>query len=254
MSISSLQGESAPDVLTALRDRQSMRAYKDQPLDLDIVARILDAARHAPSGTNTQPWHVVVVSDEARQRLCQRVLDTRQREPERERSAQYGEYRYYADPMTEPYLSRRREVGWDMYRSMGVQRGDRAASWEVAARNYRFFDAPVGLIFTLDRALEKGSWIDLGIFLQSVMLAARHYGVDTCAQGAWARYHDVIRDELAIADDHIIVCGMSMGYGDSDAPANAVRARKEPLESFVRYVGGSPSKGHSRRHLDGATT
>ncbi|SDV47370.1 nitroreductase [Chitinasiproducens palmae] len=227
----------SPNALAALLERQSIRAFQPEQVSRHTIEQILDAARYAPSGTNTQPWHVIVVSGAAKTRLCEHVAQVRRAEPEREAGANVaGEYRYYSDPMTEPYLSRRRRVGWDMYRSLGIAKGDRAASRDAAGRNYRFFDAPVGLIFTLERVLEKGSWIDLGIFLQSVMIAARHYGLDTCAQGAWARYHDIVRKELAIPDGHVVVCGMALGYADMHAPVNTIRAQREPLDTFARFV------------------
>lgn len=227
----------SPTALAALLERRSTRAYLPRPIDPLLVRQILQAASHAPSGTNTQPWNVVVVSGEARQRLCECVAATRAQEPERERGGNLeGEYRYYAEPMTEPYLSRRRKVGWDMYSALGVRKGDRAGSWAAAGRNYDFFGAPVGLVFTLERRLEKGSWIDMGVFLQSVMLGARHFGLDTCAQGAWARYHDVVRAELGIDADQVVVCGMALGYADRSAPVNRLPAERAPVEQFARFL------------------
>lgn len=221
-----------------------MRAYLEQDVDLSLVRRILQVAGNSPSGTNTQPWNVVVVAGEVKTRLCDRVASVRQEQPQRERGGNVeGEYRYYPEPMAEPYLSRRRKVGWDMYDALGVQKGDRQGSWVAAGRNYRFFGAPVGLIFTLERVLEKGSWIDMGVFLQSVMIGARHFGLDTCAQGSWARYHDVIRDELGIPDDQVIVCGMSLGYADLSARVNHLPVDRAPLDSYVRFLGGSGIQG-----------
>lgn len=230
------------DVIEALHERRSTRVFTDEAVPREVVEKILRAAGRAPSGTNTQPWKVYVVVGAARDALCGRVLAKRAEEPWREgRDQPFGEYLYYPIPIGEPYLGRQRMVGWELYSRMGVQRGDRAASHAAAGRNYRFFDAPVGMIFTLDRALEKGSWIDLGIFLQSIMLAALSLGYDTCPQGAWAQYHDVVRDTLAIPAAEVVVCGMSLGVGSRDAPANAWRSEREAVESFAVFVEQVPN-------------
>lgn len=223
-----------------------MRAYLDKPVDPSTVHAILEAASHAPSGTNTQPWSVVVVAGDVRERLCRRVGAERDANPARERAGNVeGEYKYYAEPMTEPYLSRRRKVGWDMYNALGVRKGDMQGSWAAAGRNYQFFDAPVGLFFMLERVLEKGSWIDIGVFIQSVMIGARHFGLDTCAQGAWARYHDIIREELEIPAAHVIVCGMAMGYADLSAPVNRIPSERAPVETFARFLGTQAPECHA---------
>jgi nitroreductase len=229
------------DVLEALSSRRSVRAYLDTPVPQGTVESILTAAARAPSGTNTQPWKVYVVSGAARDSLCEAVCAAREREPYREANDRpFGEYLYYSIPMTEPYWSRRRKVGWDLYQRLGVAKGDRKASWRIAGRNFLFFDAPVGLIFTLERVLEKGSWIDIGIFMQSIMLAAREHGLDTCPQGAWAFYYDVVRAQLGIPDNEIVVCGMALGFADPAAPANTLRSEREPLSAFVRFIEHAP--------------
>ncbi len=225
------------NVIDALMTRHSVRAFLPDAVPRTKVEQILAAASRAPSGTNTQPWRVYVVTGDVRDELCSQVLACREADPEREQHDRpFGEYMYYPFPVPEPYLARRRKLGWDMYQALGVARGDRQGSRHAAGRNFEFFGAPVGLIFTLEKVLEKGSWVDLGIFIQSVMLAARAYGVDTCAQGAWAQYYDVVRDCLGIPDSEIVVCGMSMGHADTSAPVNAIRSEREPLEQFVRFV------------------
>src|ERR1700722_17973242 len=149
------------DILEALESRRSARAYLSTPVPPEVIEKLLRSASRAPSGTNTQPWKVYVVTGAARDALCNAVCEARDREPAREhKNSPFGEYLYYPTPMPEPYLSRRRKVGWDLYSLLGVQHGDRQASWRIAGRNFKFFDAPVGLIFTLERVLEKGSWID----------------------------------------------------------------------------------------------
>ncbi len=230
------------DILTAIESRHSVRAFTKEPVSVELLGEILKVARRAPSGTNTQPGRVYVVTGEARDHLCESVLAKREHEPERERNGMpFGEYMYYSNPMTEPYLTRRRTVGWDLYRTLGVQKGDRQESWRLAGRNYQFFDAPAGFIFTLDKALEQGSWIDLGIFMQSIMLAARAYGLHTCAQGAWAMYFDVVRDCLSIPASETVVCGMSIGHRDPDAAANTLRTDRAPVEEIARFVDKVPA-------------
>lgn len=225
------------DVLEALLTRRSARAFLPDAVPEATVERILAVASRAPSGTNTQPWRVYVVTGAARADLCRRVLACREADPGRELPDRpFGEYMYYPYPVPEPYLARRRKLGWDMYQALGVARGDRRASRVAAGRNFEFFGAPVGLIFTLEKVLEKGSWVDLGIFLQSVMLAAGAHGLDTCAQGAWAQYYDVVRTCLDIPDTEIVVCGMSMGFADRSAPVNGIRSERAPLSQFVRFV------------------
>lgn len=228
--------KNVPDVLSAIEGRQSIRAFVDTPVPRETVSSILQAAACAPSGTNTQPWNVWVVAGNTRAQLCDEVCAYRDANPALEQDAgAMGEYQYYPNPVPEPYRSRRRAVGWKMYSAMGVEKGDRDASWKVAGRNYRFFGAPIGLIFTLERSLEKGSWIDLGIFLNTIMLAARHFGLDTCAQGAWARYHAIVRRHLQIPDNHIVVCGMALGKADTASPANVRTADKLAVDEFARF-------------------
>jgi nitroreductase len=184
-----------------------------------------------------QPWRVYVLMGEAKDRLIREVLAKRELEPHRERPPKpFGEYDYNPEPLFEPFLSRRRTVGFGLYQILGVAKGDRAASWVVAGRNFEFFGAPVGLIFTIDRSLQQGSWLDYGIFLQSLMLAANDAGLGTCAQAAWRHYHDIIRALFAVPENEIVVCGMSLGYADMDAPANQLVTEREPVEGFARFI------------------
>jgi nitroreductase len=224
-------------VRDALLGRRSVRAFLSTPVERVVLEQILSAASRSPSGTNMQPWRVYVVTGDARERLSSLVLATRDAEPDRERGPRpFGEYDYNPEPLAEPYKSRRSKVGWDLYKLLNVAKGDRRASWLAAGRNFEFFGAPVGMIFTIDRYLQKGSWLDYGIFLQSIMLAARDFDLHTCCQAAWRHYHDVIRTAIGIPENEVIVCGMSLGYADPNAPANLLRSEREPIESFVRFV------------------
>ena len=145
------------------------------------------------------------------------------------------EYRYYPDAWPEPYLTRRRALGWRLYGLLGIAKGDRAAARAWQDRNFNFFGAPVGLIFTLDRRLAIASFIDLAMFMQSISIAARAFGLDTCPQAAFAHYHAIIRDELRLPENEMVICGMALGYEDPDAPANSLRADREPIDAFAVF-------------------
>jgi nitroreductase len=189
-------------------------------------------AARAPSGTNMQPWRVYVLAGEAKERLSEALVQAHHG------SAQHGsEYKYYPDQFFEPYLSRRRKIGWDLYGLLGIARGETARMQAQHARNFRFFDAPVGLIFTIDRRLEIGSWLDYGIFLGSIMIAARGHGLHTCAQAAFAPVHEVIRRHLPISADEVALCGMSIGYEDESAPENQLRTERVPAREFAQFLG-----------------
>jgi nitroreductase len=228
---------------TLIRERRSIRAFTQAPVGHDVLHRILETAARSPSGTNMQPWHVYVLSDGARDTLVARVKAVRAMEPEREQGPHpFGEYNYNPEPLREPYRGRRKAVGWGLYSLLGIAHGDRAASWIAAGRNFEFFGAPIGLIFTLDRDLGMGSWLDLGIFMQSVMLAARGEGLDTCCQAAWRHYHDLIREVAPIPQQEIVACGMSLGHADLAAVANRLHSEREPVEAFARFVSAVPSE------------
>jgi len=227
-------GSVARTVEEALLSRRSVRAFRPDPVPRETVARILALASRAPSGTNAQPWKVIVLAGEPRERLS-RVL---QRE-----FLEHGErgwkraYNYYPEKWREPYLSRRRKLGWDLYGLLGIGKGERDKTARQHSRNYLFFDAPVGLIFTIDDDLELGSWLDYGMFVENVMLAARAFGLDTCPQAAIAAADQSIRRELALPANEKVVCGMSLGYARADAVENALVTEREPVEKFARFFG-----------------
>lgn len=219
----------------AILSRTSVRSFLDRPVPREVVEDILDVARRAPSGTNTQPWKVCVLTGEARQCLTRRILEAFD-DPAHDAS-HVAEYRYYPIQWTSPYLERRRKVGWDLYGLLGIARGDKARMHAQHARNFAFFGAPVGMIFSIDRLLERGSWLDYGMFLQNVMVAARARGLDTCPQAAFAPYHRIIADELRLPDGEMVVCGMSLGYADRSAPENRLRTEREGVAGFARFEG-----------------
>ena len=214
-----------------LHQRRSARAFKPDPVPLALVRELLECARRAPSGTNIQPWKVHVVTGEVRRRLVAEVLAHRETNPT-DTSAEFPRAR-----RPEVYTNRARALGKAMYSLIGIPKGDQAAGWAQWGRNYKFFDAPVGLIFTIDKDLDAMSFLDIGIFMQSFMLAARARGLDTCAQGAWNQFWSATRRVLSIPEDEYIVCGVSLGYADETSPVNALVSEREPLDSFATFHG-----------------
>jgi nitroreductase len=218
----------------AITSRRSIRAFLDREVAREDIERILDVAARAPSGTNTQPWKVYVLTGKARERLVdavQRVnADPRQAKEHTE------EYAYYPREWISPYVDRRRKVGWDLYSLLGLTRDNKAGMAAQHARNYRFFDAPVGLIFTIDRIMEQGSWLDYGMFLQNIMVAARARGLDTCPQAAFTQYHRVITAELQLPANEMVVCGMALGWADPQSIENTLVTEREPAQGFARFL------------------
>ncbi|GAB5467794.1 MAG: nitroreductase [Rhodospirillales bacterium] len=216
----------------ALGSRRSIRAFRPDPVPRATLEAILALAARAPSGTNMQPWAVTVLTGKAKAELSVALLEAHAAGGEGHK----GEYKYYPDRFEEPYRSRRRKVGWDLYGLLGIGRDDREKMKAQIGRNYRFFDAPVGMIVTIDRSLEIGSWLDLGMFLQSICVAARGYGLDTCPQAAFAAYHRIIREALDLPDEQVVVCGLALGRADYDAVENGLVTERAGLESFVRFL------------------
>ena len=219
-------------VQDALLARKSIRAFRPDPVPRDLVEELLRLASRAPSGTNVQPWKVHVVGGEVRRELEKAVLAHRETTPE-DVHAEFPR----SGKRKEPYTSRMKKLGKEMYTLIGIPKGDQAANWNQWGRNYKFFDAPVGLIFTIDKDLDRMSYVDLGIFLQSFMLSAKSRGLDTCAQGAWNNYWTITRRVLNIPDEDYIVCGLSLGYADEEAPVNALVSEREPLSNFATFHG-----------------
>lgn len=232
-----MKEEPCNDVATsiddAIRSRHSVRSFLDRSVARETIENILEVARYAPSGTNTQPWLVYVLGGEVKKAMSAEILADHDVHPEREER----EYEYYPTDWYEPYLGRRRACGWGLYGSLGIERGDKDRMRDQRARNYTFFDAPIGLMFTIERRLSVGSWMDLGMFLQNVMLSARGHGLHTCPQAAFANYHSIIRRHLPIPDEEIVVCGMAVGYRNPQAPENVWRTDRDPVSGFTRWLG-----------------
>ncbi|MGB6119038.1 MAG: nitroreductase [Mesorhizobium sp.] len=216
----------------AIVSRRSVRAFLPDPVSDEMISDILRVASSAPSGTNMQPWKVYVTHGAKKQEITDAVMNS----GIRAEKAAWDEYKYYPDKFFEPYYGRRRAVGFALYAALGIEKRDVENMRRQHDRNFVFFDAPVGMIFTIDRRLNHGSWIDHGMFLQSIMIAARARGLHTCPQAAFAPYHRQIRPVLGIPDEEIVVCGMALGYEDETKPENQWRTTREPLENFVTFV------------------
>jgi len=218
---------------TAITSRRSIRRFLPISVPRAVVEEILNVAARAPSGTNMQPWRGYALAGAERDALSAAVLAVFDAEEKGHRQ----EVQYYPDEFFEPYLSRRRTVGWGLYGRLGIARGENAKMKAQHRRNFQFFDAPVGMIFTVDRRLATGSWLDYGMFLQNIMTAARARGLDTCAQAAWSHYHRAIRPVLDLAPEEVVVCGMALGYADPDAPENGLRTERATARDFVAFRG-----------------
>ncbi len=217
-------------VSEALKARKSTRAFLDKEVARETVAAVLEAAGHAPSGVNTQPWQVAVVSG-ARKKVLQERIEAAFRSGQKAQM----EFQYYPLTWKEPYKSRRIECGLQLYSTLGITRQDKERRVEQWAANYRAFDAPVMLFFFMDQGLETGSYMDYGMFMQSVMLAAVEHGLATCPQAALGEYPLIVREELGYPSDKILLGGMALGYEDRDALVNSYRTPRLGVDEFTRF-------------------
>jgi nitroreductase len=227
------------DIEDAIESRYSCRAFlRDKPVARQDIEDIIRVASRAASSTNTQPWKVYVLQDDRRDALVAQVCPLHEAvfaDPSLARA--YSEdYDYYPKEWKSPFIDRRRQNGWGLYGTLGIGKGDREKIHAQAQRNYRFFDAPVGLMFTLDRSMGRGSLIDYGMFLQNLMIAARVRGLHTCPQAAWNHYAKVVLPFIGAAEEEMLVCGMSLGYADEAAPVNSYRTPREKVDDFARWV------------------
>ena len=216
----------------------SARAFTQQAVARQTLVDILDVARRAPSGTNTQPWRVYVLEGANRDALVDKVCsahDALRADPSLA-SSYRDPYDYYPEKWISPYIDRRRENGWGLYGLLGIGKGDKDRMHAQHQRNYRFFDAPVGLMFTIDRVLGRGSLLDYGMFLQSIMVSARGHGLHTCPQAAWNGFSSIILPHIQAEPQEMLVCGMALGYADADDPVNTFHTPRERVEDFTRWL------------------
>ena len=218
----------------AITSRHSIRAFLPTPVPRETIEAILAVASRAPSGTNTHPWKVYVLTGAAKEALSRRVLDIYD-DPE-ERELHTEEYAYYPIEWKSPFIDRRRKVGWDLYGLLGIAKTDKNRMHLQHSRNYEFFGAPVGLMFTIDRIMRQGSWLDFGMFLQSLMVAARGLGLDTCPQAAFTPFHRIVVDAIGAPANEQLVCGMSLGHADPDAIENTLVTERERVAAFTRFL------------------
>jgi len=218
------------NVIEALKQRKSVRAFLDKEVEDGKITALLTAASYAPSGVNTQPWQVAVVMGETKQQL-QIEIESSFRKGDKGKA----DYQYYPDQWIEPYKSRRIACGLQMYSTLKIEREDKQRQLNLWAANYRAFDAPVMLLFFMDSCMQTGSFIDYGIFLQSIMLAAEQQGLATCPQASLADYPTIIKKTLNYSQDTILVCGMSLGYEDKDALINSYRTPREEMSVFTKF-------------------
>lgn len=226
-------------VEAAIDSRMSARAFHPTPVPRATLERILAVASRAPSGTNTQPWKVYVLQGAVKDALVDKVCaahDSVRTDPSQ--AAAYQEaYDYYPTEWVSPYIDRRRENGWGLYGLLGIGKGDKDRMHAQHQRNYRFFDAPVGLMFTVDKVMGRGSLLDYGMFLQNIMVLARAHGLHTCPQAAWNHYARIILPHIDAAESEMLVCGMALGYADDADVVNTYRTPREGVGSFTHWLG-----------------
>ena len=226
--------EQSAVVDAAITSRKSTRAFLRTPVPRETIEDILRVASRAPSGTNTQPWNVHVLTGAAKDDLSRKILAAYD-DPE-EASTHREEYAYYPTEWRSPFIDRRRKIGWDLYGLLKIGKTDKSRMHDQHGRNYTFFDAPVGLMFTIDRVMERGSWLDYGMFLQNIMVGARARGLDTCPQAAFTQFHRIIMEHIGAPPNQMLVCGMSLGFADRSAPENALVTEREPVAGFARFL------------------
>lgn len=215
------------DAIEAITGRRSVRQFLGTPVPEGTVRDILKVASRTPSGTNIQPWHVHVVTGAARNRLSKAVLAAAEAD---DRSL---EYEYEPPELSEPYLGRRRAIGYGLFAKYGIDRSDYPARKVAMLRNFEFFGAPIGLFFTMQRSMTLGAWIDMGMFMQSVMIAARGHGLETCPQQAWCNFGAIVHQQLCIPADHYLVSGMSLGHADPGAIVNSLVSSRIEIDEFA---------------------
>lgn len=219
----------------AIRSRHSIRRFLPKPVPQSTVEELLALASRAPSGANVQPWKVYALTGHAKDALSATILD-QFNNPEMDGRAT-REFDSYPTHWTDPWLSRRRKSGLGLYGLLGISKNDKEGMKRQTGRNFLFFDAPVGLIFTMDKSLGQGMFVAYGMFMANLMTAARARGLDTCPQAAFADYHKTIRETLGIAENELVVCGMALGYADTAAPENQLLAEREPVAGFTSFRG-----------------
>ncbi|MBT3533532.1 MAG: nitroreductase [Rhodospirillaceae bacterium] len=221
------------DVFEAIETRKSIRAFTEQPVSKETVEKLLEISQRAPSGTNTQPWHVYVCTGAVRQAITDDVLAL----AVAGKAGKYEDHDYYPPVWNDVHRDRRRGVGWGLYGLLGIEKGDREGSARQGARNFKFFDAPIGMFITVEAYLARGNWADAGMYAQTLMLAARGMGLDTCPQAAWIQFQEPVFRHLGIPDDQVLVTGMCLGYADDSAIENTLVSDREDVANVAHFSG-----------------
>lgn len=239
VSESRVTAEATAAVDAAVTSRMSVRAFTHQPVPREMLTDILLVASRAPSGTNTQPWKVYVLQGASRDELVASVVNAHEAmRANPALAAEYQEeYDYYPKKWVSPYIDRRRENGWSLYGLLGIGKADKDRMHEQQQRNFCFFDAPVGLMFTMDKAMGRGSLVDYGMFLQNIMVAARARGLHTCPQAAWNGFAKIILPHIGAGPDEMLVCGMSLGYADEADKVNTLHTPRQTVAEFTTWLG-----------------
>ncbi|MDP1691525.1 MAG: nitroreductase [Burkholderiaceae bacterium] len=233
----SITPEATAAVDAAITSRRSVRAFLPTAVPRQTIEDILAVASRAPSGVNTQPWKVTVLTGTAKAGLSKKILAAYDANAAAGSvGVDVGEYDYYPTEWVSPYIERRRKIGWDLYGLLGIAKADKAKMHAQHGRNYAFFGAPVGMIFTIDRILRQGSWLDYGMLLENIMIAARARGLDTCPQAAFIGFHKIIAEHLTLPAGEMVVCGMSLGHADENAPESRLLTEREPVSAFARFL------------------
>ena len=219
------------DIKNAIISRRSVRKFLSKGINKDIIEDILNVSARAPSGTNIQPWNVHVLTGSARDRICKKASSAFL-DPKIDKK---NDRLHYMDNFRDPYITRRRKVGWDLYELLNIKKGDYEKTKAFHVQNFNFFDAPVGLLFTIEKDLGWMSWLDYGMFLQNICIAARGYDLHTCPQAAWGQMNNVLSPLLNIQDNHIIHCGISLGWEDENAEVNKLRTVREDINTFTTF-------------------
>jgi len=229
-----IESESQKIVDLAIASRRSIRAFLPTPVPREDIERMLEVAARAPSGSNTQPWKAYVLTGARLKNMSDEVYAASMDEKRQEEFIE--PYRYYPDIWESPYIDRRRKVGFGLYNLLGLGKNDKEGMKLQHGRNFRFFDAPVGMVFTVDKTMNKGSWLDFGCFLQNIMVAARGRELDTCPQAALNRYHSILRKHAEISERELVICCLALGYADHSKIENTLVSEREPVSGFAKFL------------------
>ena len=217
----------------AIKSRISCRSFLQKKVDKSDLEKIMYLASLSPSGGNIQPWNVYVLTGKPLKKLTDDVKKNLKAFPKGE----MPEYQVYPKDLTETYLQRRNKCGEDLYKLLSIERGDKEKRRAQFAKNFEFFGAPVGLFIYINRSMGFPQWADLGIFIQTIMLQAREFGLHTCAQESWTVWHNLLKNHINPPKELMLFCGMAIGYIDNDAKVNELRTERETIKNFTSFLG-----------------